>query len=469
MHPLILKEFRLLWRCASLRWLLITTLALQALAQWAVCGPLAHRAQSQAQAAKAERQRWLNQGEQFAHAAAHYGQYVFRPISALSTFDRGIDAYVGSAVLLEAHRQNDTLYRPGQETALALAWGPITPATVLLIVGPLLIIGLGHGIVAQEWELGTFRLLCLQQKPLRTVLIAKTLTLAIIGAGMVAISLLLAWGSSRLLGFAQPSDALSCWLGLAIVYMAYISVWIGLTIALSSMLRHSQMALAFGLSLWVVLCLIVPRAAATYAHLCWPLPSQEAWFGQMNQAAARATQVDDSESIQRALMTQAGVHRLEDLPTNWAGANYLHGEALGNAIFTRYYRFIDDQYLRQQETLTCAAFLSPTLATQWLSQALSGSDIQHDRHFVAAAEAYRRTIQLILNTAIASHPMRDGAKPLSGAETWKAVPPFTYQLPRFATVIDRADWLRSAAALSVALLLSTWVCLAASSAMSRSR
>ena len=49
------------------------------------------------------------------HSAAHYGVYAFKPKSPLALVDTGIDPYMGVAVWLEAHKQNEFKYRPAQD------------------------------------------------------------------------------------------------------------------------------------------------------------------------------------------------------------------------------------------------------------------------------------------------------------------------------------------------------------------
>ncbi len=83
-----------------------------------------------AEVAHLERSRWLSQGEKDPHSAAHYSIYAFKPSAPLAVLDPGIESYVGQAVWLEAHVQNDLLYRPkGEATALQRAAGMGPPAS----------------------------------------------------------------------------------------------------------------------------------------------------------------------------------------------------------------------------------------------------------------------------------------------------------------------------------------------------
>jgi len=86
------------------------------------------------------RRQWLNQGEKGPHSAAHYGVYAFKPQMPLAFIDRGIESFTGSAVWLEAHKQNEFRYRPAQDQTALARFGELTAATVLQILLPLLII-----------------------------------------------------------------------------------------------------------------------------------------------------------------------------------------------------------------------------------------------------------------------------------------------------------------------------------------
>ena len=66
-------------------------------------------------AQQATREQWLTQPKKNPHSAAHYGVYAFKPASPLAMVDTGIDPYVGVAVWLEAHKQNEMKYRPAQD------------------------------------------------------------------------------------------------------------------------------------------------------------------------------------------------------------------------------------------------------------------------------------------------------------------------------------------------------------------
>ena len=79
-----------------------------------------------ATAQAATRAQWLQQPKKNPHSAAHYGVYAFKPKSQLAMVDTGIDPYVGVAVWLEAHKQNEFKYRPAQDRTAVQRFGEMT-------------------------------------------------------------------------------------------------------------------------------------------------------------------------------------------------------------------------------------------------------------------------------------------------------------------------------------------------------
>jgi ABC-2 type transport system permease protein len=128
---------------------------------------------AQSAAGTAERARWLGQPEKNPHSAAHYGVYVFKPRLAPGFLDPGIEPFSGIAVWLEAHKQNDLLFRPAEDATLAQRFGDLTVAVVLQLFAPLLVILLCFGAFAQEREQGTLRQLLSLGVPPRALVAGK--------------------------------------------------------------------------------------------------------------------------------------------------------------------------------------------------------------------------------------------------------------------------------------------------------
>jgi ABC-2 type transport system permease protein len=108
-------------------------------------------------AAQATRAQCLNQEKKNPHSAAHDGVYAFKPKSPLAIVDTGIDPYMGVAVWLEAHKQNEFKYRPAQDRTAVQRFGEMTAAEVLQVLAPLFIVLMTFAAFAGEREQGTLR------------------------------------------------------------------------------------------------------------------------------------------------------------------------------------------------------------------------------------------------------------------------------------------------------------------------
>ena len=90
------------------------------------------------------------QPDRHPHRMVHYGHFVFRSLNPLAAFDPGIDAYTGHTLFLEGHRQNSANFGDVRQSSLLLRFGQLTPALVLQLLAPLLLIFVGHAAVARE-------------------------------------------------------------------------------------------------------------------------------------------------------------------------------------------------------------------------------------------------------------------------------------------------------------------------------
>src|SRR5690606_32019821 len=109
---LVRYELALLWRDKRTCTALLALAALVVFTFVVTAVQVTRNDAARAEVAQAERERWLNQGEKDPHSAAHYSLYAFKPAPALAALEQGVEPFVGQAIWLEAHAQNDALYRP---------------------------------------------------------------------------------------------------------------------------------------------------------------------------------------------------------------------------------------------------------------------------------------------------------------------------------------------------------------------
>lgn len=399
-----------------------------------------------AAAMAATRTQWLGQGKKNPHSAAHYGVYAFKPKSQLSVLDTGVDPYVGVAAWLEAHKQNEFRYRPAQDRTSAQRFGDLTAATTLQVLLPLIIVLLTFSAFAGEREDGTLRqVLSLGVKRRHLFMgkglgIAAALGLVVLPATVLGVSALVAGANAGLLA-AQPLRAVL----LAATYLAYFGVFVALSLTVSALVPSSRVALVALLGFWMVNSIIVPRAASDMVGVLHPTPSALEFSKALERDLADTTSVQQRlEERKRALFAEHGVESVDALPINFSGISLQEGEEHGNTVFDQHFGALHDVFESQNRTTQLAGLVAPLVAVQSLSMALAGTDFTQHRHFVGAAETYRRGIQRTLNGAIAAN-----AKPgqvYEGDEAlWSQVPEFAYEAPG-------AGWALSFQRTSVAVL-----------------
>ncbi len=427
MFELCLKEMRQLWREQRLPTLYLLLAAAMAVA---LCGTLrANRFESQqsARAGATEYERWLNQGEKYAHAAAHYGIYVFRPVYGVANFDPGVQAFVGHSVWLEAHVQNGLLYRPIEDASGIERLGVLTPAFLLTTLLPLFILLLAHGSFAAERERGTLRLALIHSSGVGRLVVSKLLVLFAAAAVPVFCVVGVAAGFAHAWHMTEPPSACVRWLLLLLISLGVALLWTLLSLGVSCLVRSSGQALTVLMTLWCVSCLILPRVVTEVAEARHPSPTQQQLAAAMTEALGDVEGADRESAVKRRLLTEYHVDSVEKLPINWEGVLRNEGEAAGDAVFDRFWGNLFQSYREQQANAARLSILSPSLAAGWLTGRFASTDIDAHLEFVEAAEAHRRALEMTLNDQIA-HKLADPAvlRPNSGREVWSRVPPFHF-------------------------------------------
>ncbi|WP_066774865.1 ABC transporter permease [Sphingomonas sp. CCH5-D11] len=404
------------------------------------------------------------QPDRHPHRVVHYGHFIFRPLGPLAAFDPGVDAFTGSSMFLEGHRQNTANFGDVRQSSLLVRFGQLTPAFVLQVVAPLLLIFLGYGALARETEHGTMRVLMLQGASRGQVVRGKLLAL-----GTVA---LLA-GLPAMIGFlaiaGQPGALALPMVVIALGYAAYLALWVVLIVLVSALVRRSRDALLALVALWAVAVVLLPRVAPDVASAAVPLQNRL----QTDVAIARdLRRMGDSHNpddphfaaFKRSVLAKYGVTRIEDLPLNYKGLLGMEGERLTSELFDQYARQSYHAQDRQNALVEAVGMLSPAIALRSLSMAAAGTDFAGHRRFLEQAEAYRYALVQRLNRMqaeavsygddTATDADADRRKRVS-ASNWGRMPDFAYQAPSGAMLAAGAlpelaivlGWLAVAAAL----------------------
>lgn len=423
------------------------------------------RAQHEA-ADRAERELWLGKDDMNPHGAAHYGTYVFKPRSALSAFDQGLDPYLGVSLFLEAHKQNFLQQKPAADATEMQGFGELTAAVTLLVLVPLLLVLLTFDVFSGEREQGTLRQamsLGVSRGELaagKALGVATTLALLLVPAAALGALATVLSGESGLLAPQLPRIAL-----LTAAFLLYFGLWLALGLLVSASAPSSRLALVALTGLWFAATLLVPRLAADRARSAHPSPTAGAFADAIE---AEKKRLPDGHSVlpelEARLLKKYGVSSVAELPVNPRGVALEEGEARDTALYGRQVDRVFDSFERQNRYYESAALLSPAIAMQSLSRGLAGTDFAHHLAFSRAAEAYRREMVHVLNHDITVNQKIDDADYVGTRALWEKVPPFRYTPPGVSWVLGRHA--RSAA------LLAAWfaaVTLAAGVVLARVR
>lgn len=431
--------------------LLVATTVLTALRMQAEQHERLHH-QGQAEAA------FLAQPDRHPHRMVHYGHYVFRTPAPLALFDPGLDAVTGQAIFLEGHRQNTAMFAGAGASADLGAMSGLSPALVVQLFVPLLLILLGHGALVREREAGTLAALLAQGLPGRQLLAGKALALA-----AVVLLLLLPLAAAAALA-VQRGEQLAAALGLLGLYGLYLAVWAALALLASALFRRRAAALAALASMWIALTLVLPALAASAAAAAVPMPGKLetdlAMLAEVRKLGDGHNAADPAFAQLRAeLLEQHGVQRVEDLPVNLRGVVAEYGERkLTETLNTWAERQMAGER-RQAERLAQHGWLTPVLALAEASRAVAGTDLAHHHRFLREAEALRYDFVQGLNRVHAQKlAYADDIRRSSNAEAERRtrVDAAHWQLlGRFRFVPDAAG-ARLAQAAPQALMLLVW-------------
>ena len=424
------KEFQDTWRDGRFRWAAAIVLLLLGVSFLLARHQVQHLGNERHAATDMERDNWLNQGQKNAHSAAHYGVYVFKPVSPLSVFDRGLQPFVGNTVYLEAHRQNQAAFLPAQDATSMRRFGDLTAAACLQLLFPLLIILLAFGTLAGERESGTLRqVLSLGVRP-ASLVFGKALGLG----GALALLLLPAVvaGIYTLSGISGADAAAGeSWLRLTLMtcaYLAYLGAILAICITVSALAPTSRSALSILLVFWAANAVLAPRLASDFAKWWHPMPDLVEFDLKLEEAKSQALNSHKLDNAAGKEFIEKNRDASGKLPANFRQLLMKESERQGNEVYEKHYGGLWDLMEAQDEFVTWGGLAAPLLGLRSASVALAGTDFTHHRHFSLAAEEHRREFVGLLNNF-------HGA---GSRELWERLPAFDYQSPPLSHAVSAA-------------------------------
>lgn len=410
------------------------------------------------------------QPDRHPHRVVHYGHFVYRLPSALAAFDAGVDPFTGSSMFLEGHRQNTANFGDVMQGSILTRFGQLTPAFVLQVLAPLVLVFLGHGVLSHESERGTLRQLMLQGASVRSIVGGKLLALAVVAAVFILPAFV---GLSSMA--AAPTTSLGVVGAVMLGYVLYLGVWCVLIALVSAGLKRRRDALLALVALWALSTLLVPRVAPDIAYASQPLPDRlQTEVGIARELRAMGDSHDPNDPyfnrFRQSVLDRHGVERIEELSVNYKGLLAVEGERLTSGLFDKYAARSAAIQHEQNRLVAWFSVLSPSIALRQLSMAAAATDLSAHLRFLDQAEAHRyRMVQQLNQLQADGVSYADDTARDAGADQRKRVDHSHWQdIPRF-TFESRTGTAQLKAMLPGFLALLAWLMVALAALEWRSR
>lgn len=384
-------------------------------------------------AQKEKRMEWENQDKKNPHMAAHFGTFVFKPKSLLSFLDFGVDNYSGTFVYLEAHKQNDFVFKPAQEYEATVRFGDLTGAVVMQIFIPLMIIFLCFGSISAEREQGRLKLLLVQGISLPEIIWGKIIGYFLIIVGVLAVgSILVILILFLLFQSAISKQMLSEFLMFSTLYGIYFFITIAFSVIVSAFSASSKNALLILLSIWVVVAILIPKAMANIGDELFPLPTEVAFKAEIHNDVQKGLDGHNSsderaKALEKVYLKKHNVDSIHKLPVNFDGILLLQSEEYTSKVYDKHFKELQHTYFKQNSIASYISLINPYLAVRNLSMGVSQTDFYAHLNFQNQAELYRRYFVQKLNNDMATNSKLNEFETYKiGREMWVSIKPFNY-------------------------------------------
>lgn len=382
-------------------------------------------------------QKELAEQERDPHAAAHFGTYLFKPLTGLSLYDPGINNYTGSSYRVEAHNQSEMNYASSQDSDAIIRFGELSVASLFQLLLPLLIIFLCFSSITKEREDGTLKVLFTQGLKRRSLLWGKIIGnyFLIVMIVLPAIILLLVKAVS------VPSQVHRVLIFIS-AYLIYFLLFTSITVCISYLCKSSRNSLLILLCTWMWLCIISPKLLASIAATTYFLPSNDQFMKSVEHDFYNGIKDDGTYSerrarFQNAVLKEYGVDSVSQLPVNLDGLMMQNGEDYNTMVYHLHSKPVKETLVKQKTLIQAGAFFTPYLWISQLSMAVAGTDLYHHQDFHDKAGVYRNSFVRILNMELARNGSEYGTYDYKVSKGFlQNMPEFNYQLPKVATVFS---------------------------------
>ena len=330
---------------------------------------------------------------------------------------------------MEAHFQNPAEFRRAEDSGELARSMQLSPATLFLVALPLLVFVAMYASIAGEREDGTLRQLIASGIGGRAFFLGKLigglrLVLPVFLVLFVAIAAMALATASAPIG----PDAIVRAASMLALYTLYLVACAAIALGVSALFRTRQAALLALICAWALMTVLAPRLAADLGRSLYPPPDARAVSAQLRTASETYyADPESQEAIRQSVLDEYGVSAVEDLPIAYGAYVLQKSEELSFPEFERVFGLIAQRHAEQNDVARALTLLTPLVPAINLSRGFAGTDLAHQNHFVAAAEAHRREMIRMLNEDYMFNSGRSGFAYTVGREVWERFRDFSYR------------------------------------------
>jgi ABC-2 type transport system permease protein len=393
-------------------------------------------------------QTFVDQPDRHPHRMVHYGHYAFRVPSPLSTIDPGVDAYTGNAVFLEGHRQNSAMFADQKQGTALTKLGSLSPAFIVQVLAPLLLILIAYSSVSRERESHTLSFIVSQGTSVFTLILGKGLALLSVLA-LIMLPLIISAAIAVMQG-----ESIMAALGFLSAYVLYLVIWSLVVLLFSTAMSKNSESFTGLVFVWILFCIAIPRIASSTASASVSNPGKlETDFAVI----AELRKLGDGHNandpafikLKDSLLEKYDVDSVEQLPINFRGAVAQASEAELTKVLNKFAEQSMQEELAQTKVARNFGWLSPMVAIRSLSMISAGTSIETHHRFMREAEELRFGFVQSLNQAhteqlnYVDDLNRNASeeawrKARVSAENWKVIDEFEFEMEEAGTRLKRS-------------------------------
>lgn len=341
---------------------------------------------------------FMEQPDRHPHRMVHYGHYAFRAPSPLSMLDPGVDAYTGNSIFLEGHRQNSAMFADQKQGTGLTSFGKLSPAFVVQILAPVLLILIAYSAVSRERESQTLSFLQAQGLSIFTLIAGKFVALF-----SVVCLIVLPLAISALFSLSSGESLLIA-VSFLFGYLLYLSMWSLIVILFSTLFAKNSESFTGLIFVWILFCIAMPRIASTTASVSVPatgkLETDFAVIAELRKLGDGHNANDPAFlQLRQSLLDQYEVESVEELPINFRGVVASSSEEELSVMLNRFAEQRMDTELAQTQVARLFGWLSPQIAIRTLSMVSAGTSIETHHRFIRETEELRFDFVQSLNKA----------------------------------------------------------------------